>query len=1237
MIDRIYIENWAKTVNAKSEFAELILRLLHATIPAGRNKMDVPIGSATYLRGWDGWVETDEGTSYIPQGVSGWEFGTEDSPHSKAESDFRKRTDANNSDYNKSETTFVFVTPRIWTKKDEWIKEKKKEGQWKDIVVYDSVIISQWLLAAPAVERWLSAKVGATPTYGFDTVDDKWNDFVGGNKPYRLTPEFYTNGRKDVARQLEDSLKNDIPFAYGIEASSREEALAFILASIQQMTANIQDAFKSKGIVVYDKSVFRHLMNHKGAKLWFVPMVDDYGMVYSAVGNGHSVIIPLSPDDEFTSNKIKLPVSNRRELIDILVSYGEERRVAERVVMENSCNIALIRKALDFPSFRANWQNDEDLMELLPALLMGKWNDVCQGDRDLLMQLSGKDFAEYHTRLVYWSKLPVSPVMNIGTIWRFTSPLSIWNCLSDSIQSKHIELLATAFDEVFVKAEREYSQQLRKGLLENIIMMAMYGSRMGIMKDCQLWVDGLVERLMNTSNPQKWIEFSDNMPLLAEASPSVFVKCIQSAIKDREIVSALFEEKEDLIFTESHHTNMLWALEALAWLPECLQPVTEILLTLSELDPGGKLANRPFNSLNTIYLFWRPQTSASLDMRLAVLEDCIKSGYTKMWDLLVALLPQPHAVSMDTYHLKWRDFEFEEIKSISNKVILDTTNWVITHLMSMFSGDDKRLCDLVEKMEPIPFNIRKILISWLPYAVEKIDGNAGGMTRKALRETLWYQYVDGIKNQFSLTDEELESVKVAYEKLTPSDMRMRYQWLFDEDFPHLPQKIEKDPDDDYSNIHQIEKLRYDACEVLIAQRGVDELIAMRNLVKEPRSLGMAMARFYMRDSLTDKICAMLGNEKDSSFVRGYFGALEKLIGKEALFVLFNSLEEKESSEAALVDLLLSINPDQALWSFVEKQNENIQILYWRKTYGCLYGPYRKDIDYQIYKLVGAGRAIYALSRCWIYADKLETSLLQLILRNVLDSKPDSNGSLDHLAVEKIIDVLHQRLDSDKDLLFQMEWVFLPILVRKSDHSSLSLIYKRMSDDPSFFVELLTYLYRADREDEDVEKSDIVDESKRSNAKRAFQLFCYWRKIPYVSDDGTVDAQSLSRWVQEVLRISSEKKRTKAAYIQLGKMFSYYKEGSESDEKLFAIMENIDNDDFFNNYRVGLYNKRGYTVRGPYDGGEIERGKESFFKNLNMRYKKKFPKVAKVFEKLAKEYSEMSKRMEYEADITKLDY
>lgn len=167
MIDRAYIENWAKTVPAKAEFPELVLRLVQASIPSCQNKVDIPIGSSTYMGGWDGWVDTKEGTTYIPQGLSGWEFGTDDSPQTKANHDYTTRTDAKNPPYVMAETTFVFVTPHIWAKKDEWISEKKKEGKWKDIVVYDSDSLSQWLLMAPGVERWLALKVGARPATGY--------------------------------------------------------------------------------------------------------------------------------------------------------------------------------------------------------------------------------------------------------------------------------------------------------------------------------------------------------------------------------------------------------------------------------------------------------------------------------------------------------------------------------------------------------------------------------------------------------------------------------------------------------------------------------------------------------------------------------------------------------------------------------------------------------------------------------------------------------------------------------------------------------------------------------------------------------------------------------------------------------------------------------------------------------------------------------------------------------------
>lgn len=1236
MIDKTYIENWARTVPAKAEFPELVLRLVQATIPPCQNKVDIPIGSSIYMGGWDGWINTIEGTTYIPQGLSGWEFGTNDSPITKANHDYKTRTEAVNPAYNMAETTFVFVTPWIWAKKDEWVEEKKKEGKWKDIIVYDSDSLSQWLLTAPVVEKWLALKIGAAPAFGYYTVEEKWNCFINGSKPFQLTPEFYTCGRESVVRKLEKQFQSKLPFIIGVEASSREEAMAFILASSKLLSSSEHDLFMSKGVVVDEKSAFQHLMNQR-VKMCFIPEIPDYGMAYSARGLGHSVIVPLSQDDEFTSDKIKLPISNKNRLVDILVSYGISKPDAERMVRDNSCNLALIRKELDFPPFRADWQKNEDLKELIPVLLLGKWSDGSKGDEAMLSLLSNMDFKEYHSRLVYWSKLPISPVINIGNTWRLTSPLSLWSALSDSIKAEHLDLMSKIFEIVFIESNNEYSCQLKKGILENLIIVSLYGKGIGMVENGQSWTDALVEKLLKNKDPKKWIEFSDFMPLLAEASPSVFVKYIQSIIaNNKEIVLALFGEKKGLLYTESHHTNLLWALEALAWLPDYLQPVTEILLQLSEIDPGGSLANRPFNSLTTIYLFWYPQTSASLDQRLAILENCIKKDYSQMWNLLLALLPQPHAVSMQTNQLKWRDFEFEERKAINTNEINKTTEWVVEHLMAMYDGNDADLSQLIEKMEPIFPSTRGKLIAWLPLAIEKIKDNDGASTRKALRETIWYQYLDRNKNYYSLRDEELQIIEDAYQKLTPSDLIKKHQWLFDEDFPHLAQKIEKDPDDGYANIQQLNRLRKEACEELIKEFGVEDVVAMKDVVAEPRILGATLAQFHSIGGLTDMICSLLDNEKDSRFIMGYISSLESLVGMEPFQEVYKSCESNGYTDEALTVLLLSIYPKKDLWSFVEGLKGSVQNLYWQKTQGCFFGPYRDDITYQIGKFVDAGRSVDAMNHSWIYAKELPTDVIQQLLKGVLTATKALNSSLDQLALGRYMEELHGRDDVDQDLLLQLEWAFLPALVHHSEEVCLNSIYSQLSKDPSFFVELLTYLYKPD--DETVEENDETDEkTKQANSSRAFHLFYHWDKIPYVSQEGVVDIQALTDWVKEALRIAGEKNRITAAYIQLGGLFAHYGEGGEHASDLFSVMETIDSSSFFNNYRVGLFNKRGSTVRSPYEGGEIERGNESFFKDLYERYHVQFPKVAKVFKDLADEYAGMAKQMDEEADLTKLDY
>ena len=68
------------------------------------------------------------------------------------------------------------------------------------------------------------------------------------------------------------------------------------------------------------------------------------------------------------------------------------------------------------------------------------------------------------------------------------------------------------------------------------------------------------------------------------------------------------------------HTGLLWALEALAWSPEYLGAAALSLARLAQIDPGGRWANRPDHSLNQIFLPWQPQTAATREDRLAVVD-----------------------------------------------------------------------------------------------------------------------------------------------------------------------------------------------------------------------------------------------------------------------------------------------------------------------------------------------------------------------------------------------------------------------------------------------------------------------------------------------------------------------------------------------------------------------------------------------------------------------------------------
>jgi hypothetical protein len=130
------IANWANTQqrHCQETLPELVGRLILAHTANAVEDFDFPIGDSVAIGGWDGRLKTPVASPFFPSGISGWEIGAEKSAQSKVEADYTKRL-ADPLGMTPAETTFVFVSPRSFPKRNTWESTKKTLGNWKDIRV----------------------------------------------------------------------------------------------------------------------------------------------------------------------------------------------------------------------------------------------------------------------------------------------------------------------------------------------------------------------------------------------------------------------------------------------------------------------------------------------------------------------------------------------------------------------------------------------------------------------------------------------------------------------------------------------------------------------------------------------------------------------------------------------------------------------------------------------------------------------------------------------------------------------------------------------------------------------------------------------------------------------------------------------------------------------------------------------------------------------------------------------
>ena len=456
--------------------------------------------------------------------------------------------------------------------------------------------------------------------------------------------------------------------------------LAFVAATLLTSPPETRLDLLARALIVRDAVTLRQLEASSGL-LIILPFEDELRREAQLVRSHH--VIFLAPQD--VPAQIALPSIDRIAFQLELEQLGvpEELRRALSAAAHRS-TVAFQRET---PSGgrvpRLDWSELLRSRIVRRAWLAGAWSERRSGDLDVVSTLLDSPYDDARDDLREVARTADPLITVTGDSWSVVAPLQVWDHGHGRLNAGDLSRLEAAVQTVLGAIDpalelpvedrwkagiygktRVHSADLRRGLATSLALLGARGDalNLGGGRTARTWAEGVVFSLLERANQdvtgQLWASLSDILPLLAEAAPDVFLRAVQEGVSgDDPVLRKLFVDQGDALSVNSPHTGLLWALEALAWSAQHLGLAADMFARLAEIDPGGRLSNRPAASLAAIFRPWLPQTSASAESRLSVL-DAIRAQHEDIgWSLLLDLLPQSHAVGMYSHGPIFRDWK----------------------------------------------------------------------------------------------------------------------------------------------------------------------------------------------------------------------------------------------------------------------------------------------------------------------------------------------------------------------------------------------------------------------------------------------------------------------------------------------------------------------------------------------------------------------------------------------------
>ncbi len=1244
------IETWANTKDARGQLPALLRTLVHTT-GSNLTAVDFPAFKNSERPGWDGQINSNEATSWIPLGRSGWEFSCTKNIEGKANSDYEKRTESISSKI----TTFVFVTPRDWKGKNKWKQKKNSTGQWNEVRAYDANDLEQWIETSTEAQLRFREFNGDCDPAGVETPSQVWQEWANVTNP-ELLPSLFDPSIKQFQNQIENWLKAPPNKPFVIEAHSRLEALAFLNCALERIAQSCP-RFYEQTVVIHSKKAF----NKFAAMISNQIVVLAYDKVEKALAflrnKTHTIIVRVRGQNTLSKDaNISLGLLSYPEFYKALLDMQIEVPRIKQLARESACSPTILRRRLAVYGniMKPRWATKPSVARaMVPFIFVGMWDSKNEADKEVLEHLSNQTYKDLEKSFVDIQSRDETPVVwsihnHKGVVAKIDALYAVnWAITIEDLENflltaeavlsvkdpasklpQHKPFLSKLFN-----LSRGHSPALRQGILDTLVLLAVFGDNyVGDYPEINLEasIGQLVSRLLSHSTKSDWLSQAKDLPSYAEAAPDKFLKIIEEDLKsDDPYISVLFEIPDINFGNDCPRLGLLWSLELLAWNPDHLSRVVEILTKLSYWKIKDNSINTPMNSLKSIFRRCMPQTTASLDQRNKSLKRLTKKFPDVVWQICVYQFNPMSKSRIFNHKPRWRTDAYQTSKFTSmdedrckNTALELSLNWP--------KHDEQTLGDLIEHQEELnndQYNLMwKLIQNWY-------DTNPTDDKKSELREQIRC-FVPILNNRRRNTHESGNNLALQiYELLKPQDLIIRYQWLFLNDWVHTSaDERESAQLDIEAREEQVANQRVNALREIWDQLGLEGIKKLCQSNEAAHVIGSHIARTYT------------GIQEATNFVKSFFtknsnkqeilthcivGFLSEIKSQDRNTVFIELLSCSDFSEDDCIRFLHCSPFNSDTLQHVYQLKKDLRLRYWEEMIPKIRRPDASIITTLVDELTKIGRVHDAFHATKIYWRLLDSHRLIGLLKEVAkNNKTYPIRLIDDYSISEALNTLIKRNDTSPEDWIEIEFTFIEVLY-KSNYGIPNL-EECLSKSPELFMYALTIVTQRDDGNEDQDGFRRPNFLSDTTSKRAaYLLLISAKRVPGTQSDGSIDSQELMEWLVQVRRLTSKYGRSKIGDVIIGQLLSHCPVGEDGIwpcKPMCEAIDDIESDEISLGIISGV--KNDLIVRRIAEYSVVEHELAEQYEHWAQKVSIEYPFTGRMLKEIKKSYKDDAKWLDY---------